>query len=431
MKNISLLYCLFLLPFLFFLNISGAQNVGINATGLAPDPSAMLDIVSSSKGLLIPRVALLSTTDVVTITAPVKSLLVYNNNPAMTGGSEGYWYWNGAAWVRLANGVGSAGPTGPTGSAGITGNNGATGATGAASTVAGPTGPTGASVTGPTGPTGAASTVAGPTGPIGPTGASVTGPTGPTGAASTVAGPTGSTGPAGPTGAGVAGPTGPTGTAGAAGGLTGATPIYPDGTAFNAALFLDYGTAGYGPIAAGHTLYIQQAPLGGGTQLLVDGIILVESSGASTNAPGINSFTLPMPIVVGPGSTVTGNTATPQYLIGFDVLSTAITPVTLTIPSGTPYQVPAGKTLVIMNVYINLIAGRGATIGVSPDNIAPYIPIFAGPSNVASTSASPTPVIRSDFKLTQLLQPILVPTGYYVKSTDGVAGRVAINGYLR
>ena len=32
-----------------------AQNVGINGTGAAPNASSMLDVVSTTKGMLIPR----------------------------------------------------------------------------------------------------------------------------------------------------------------------------------------------------------------------------------------------------------------------------------------------------------------------------------------------------------------------------------------
>ena len=56
-----------------------AQNVGINSSGALPDSSAGLDISSTNKGLLIPRVALTSTLDVFTIPSPATSLLVYNN----------------------------------------------------------------------------------------------------------------------------------------------------------------------------------------------------------------------------------------------------------------------------------------------------------------------------------------------------------------
>ena len=96
-----------------------SQNVGINSTGATPNPSAMLDIVSSSKGLLIPRVSLTSTSDATTITSGnVTSLLVYNSNAGMTGGGVGYWYWNGTAWVQLSTGGGSG--WGLTGNAGTT-----------------------------------------------------------------------------------------------------------------------------------------------------------------------------------------------------------------------------------------------------------------------------------------------------------------------
>ena len=91
---------------LFTFHFSLSQNVGINLTGAVPNASAGLDVDFANKGLLIPRVSLLSTSDVVTISSPATSLLVYNNNPAMTGGSLGYWYWNGAAWVALGGGGG-------------------------------------------------------------------------------------------------------------------------------------------------------------------------------------------------------------------------------------------------------------------------------------------------------------------------------------
>lgn len=85
-----------------------AQNVAINTTGNDPDESAMLDIVNSSKGLLIPRVSLSSTTDAVTISSPATSLLVYNTNASISGtdaDGAGYYYNSGTpaapVWVKL------------------------------------------------------------------------------------------------------------------------------------------------------------------------------------------------------------------------------------------------------------------------------------------------------------------------------------------
>ena len=80
-----------------------AQNVGINGTAAVPDPSAMLDVAATNKGLLIPRVALTSTTDIVTIPSPLTSLLVYNTNAAMTGGAIGFYYYDGAKWQRVVS----------------------------------------------------------------------------------------------------------------------------------------------------------------------------------------------------------------------------------------------------------------------------------------------------------------------------------------
>ncbi|MGB3948000.1 MAG: hypothetical protein WBM13_08445, partial [Bacteroidia bacterium] len=34
-----------------------AQNISVNSTGALPHPSAMLDVVSANKGLLLPRVS--------------------------------------------------------------------------------------------------------------------------------------------------------------------------------------------------------------------------------------------------------------------------------------------------------------------------------------------------------------------------------------
>lgn len=84
-----------------------SQNVGINTTGAAPDASAMLDIVSTNKGLLIPRVALTATNATGPITAPAASLLVYNTATAGVSPNNvtpGFYYWDGANWVRFTTG---------------------------------------------------------------------------------------------------------------------------------------------------------------------------------------------------------------------------------------------------------------------------------------------------------------------------------------
>jgi trimeric autotransporter adhesin len=82
---------------LLFLAISPLHaQVGIGTT--SPDASSMLDITSANSGLLIPRVALTSASDVTTIASPATSLLVYNSGFS----PNGYYYWNGSVWVQLA-----------------------------------------------------------------------------------------------------------------------------------------------------------------------------------------------------------------------------------------------------------------------------------------------------------------------------------------
>ena len=71
-----------------------AQNVGINNSGAAPAASAGLDVSFSNKGVLIPNINLTSLTDVVTITSPATSLLVYNTNAGLSGGL-GFYYFDG------------------------------------------------------------------------------------------------------------------------------------------------------------------------------------------------------------------------------------------------------------------------------------------------------------------------------------------------
>lgn len=83
-----------------------AQNVSINSTGAPPDASAQLDVQASSKGLLIPRVALTGTNSAAPVTSPVVSLLVYNTASAGSGSTAvlpGFYYWGGAQWLRVTN----------------------------------------------------------------------------------------------------------------------------------------------------------------------------------------------------------------------------------------------------------------------------------------------------------------------------------------
>jgi len=83
-----------------------AQNVGIGPNVFTPDNSAGVEMQFTNKGLLIPRVALTSTTDGTTIPSPAHSLIVYNNG---IGGlsPEGFYYNAGTPsspnWIMFSN----------------------------------------------------------------------------------------------------------------------------------------------------------------------------------------------------------------------------------------------------------------------------------------------------------------------------------------
>jgi hypothetical protein len=87
--------------FLFFLIIclpSFSQNVGINATGTAPNGNAGLDVDFTNKGVLIPRVALTNTASFLPLSAHVPGMIVYNT---ATAGDvrPGFYYNNGFSWI--------------------------------------------------------------------------------------------------------------------------------------------------------------------------------------------------------------------------------------------------------------------------------------------------------------------------------------------
>lgn len=106
MKKLTLLAVM-----IFIASTARSQNVAINADGAAPDASAMLDVdvtalpANNKRGLLVPRVALTATNVAAPVVGPAASLLVYNTATAGVAPNNvipGYYYWNGAVWVRFA-----------------------------------------------------------------------------------------------------------------------------------------------------------------------------------------------------------------------------------------------------------------------------------------------------------------------------------------
>lgn len=82
------------------------QNVGVGTN--TPDVSARLDINASDKGLLIPKVFLLSLSDAVTVTTPANGLMLFNTNKTLPGGT-GFYFNSGTSalpvWTRFQTGA--------------------------------------------------------------------------------------------------------------------------------------------------------------------------------------------------------------------------------------------------------------------------------------------------------------------------------------
>lgn len=78
-------------------------NIGMGTS--SPDASSILDITSSSKGLLPPRVALTAKSGTtLPISSPATGLVVYNTATAGSTSdavSPGYYYFNGTVWTRM------------------------------------------------------------------------------------------------------------------------------------------------------------------------------------------------------------------------------------------------------------------------------------------------------------------------------------------
>lgn len=90
----------FFLPFHFLQLYS--QSVGIGDVLFVPHPSSMLEVRATNKGVLFPRIALLSTTDNTTIPSPEIGLLVFNT-ATINDITPGYYCWDGVKWAPLIN----------------------------------------------------------------------------------------------------------------------------------------------------------------------------------------------------------------------------------------------------------------------------------------------------------------------------------------
>ena len=101
---------IFIIVNLILLTTIAKSQTGIGTT--APDASAKLEVSSSNKGFLPPRVALTATNSASPITNPANGLMVFNTVTAGTSPYQvvpGYYYWDGTGlkWVSLSTTVGN------------------------------------------------------------------------------------------------------------------------------------------------------------------------------------------------------------------------------------------------------------------------------------------------------------------------------------
>ncbi len=89
---------------LFAFSFQAVSQVSISNDGTTADPSAALDVISSTQGLLPPRMALAATNQSAPVTSPATGLIVFNTAAAGLPPFEvspGYYYWNGAKWISI------------------------------------------------------------------------------------------------------------------------------------------------------------------------------------------------------------------------------------------------------------------------------------------------------------------------------------------
>ena len=76
---------------------ASAQNIGINDTGVSPNPYAVLDVDASAnnKGVMVPRLTTLQRTSIAGLGLTEEGLMLYDTT------TDSFWYWDGTQWVEV------------------------------------------------------------------------------------------------------------------------------------------------------------------------------------------------------------------------------------------------------------------------------------------------------------------------------------------
>src|SRR6185369_10276807 len=81
---------------LLFASVIQAQSLAINTDGSSANASSILDVKSTAKGILIPRMSKMQKN---AIASPATGLLIFQDSPD----SIGFHFYNGAAWTWLGD----------------------------------------------------------------------------------------------------------------------------------------------------------------------------------------------------------------------------------------------------------------------------------------------------------------------------------------
>ncbi len=145
-----------------------------------------------------------------------------------------------------------------------------------------------------------------------------------------------------------------------------------------------------------------------GNPLKINGVTIIDGGAGDANNAGATRLKLPI-ILNNTSGLLTGAPST--SFVGFQTLA-GVTPITLTSLT-TLYIVPPGKTLVVLQIYID---NTTSDFQVSTDNGSTFHKIKSGRSNYFDITNSP------------LESPIVLTTGTQIKSNSTTT---AINGYLK
>jgi hypothetical protein len=92
---------------LFIAGSAMAQGFAVNTTGAPANPSAMMDVVSTSKGLLMPRMNKVQRN---AISSPANGLIIYQ-----TDSTPGFYFYDGSHWTATSTSVSGWNITGNSG----------------------------------------------------------------------------------------------------------------------------------------------------------------------------------------------------------------------------------------------------------------------------------------------------------------------------